>query len=275
MIQDVQNWLTWLKSNSMAENTIKAYEIHLRCFYSFLEKERINYLEVTIKDIRKYTRALQEKRKEKKSTVNARLAAVKTFYDFLIEENKIDYNPVTTRVYLNTQEPEPRPLTREEKQIVLSVAKEKNEQVYLAISLLFATGMRVGELVSLEKKDIYEKENKVMLRIRNAKGGKERMVPIVSAKVAKHLLKFSQNKEGKIFDITVRGLQYHAEKISQETGIYFTLHVARHTFATELLERRVRIDIIQKILGHSRIQTTLYYTKTKETDILSVAEEII
>ena len=275
MIQDVQNWLTWLKNNGMAENTIKAYEIHLRCFYSFLEKERINYLEVTIKDIRRYTRALQETRKEEKSTINARLAAVKTFYDFLIEENKIDYNPVTTRVYLNTQEPEPRPLTKEEKQIVLSVAKEKNEQVYLAISLLFATGMRVGELVCLEKRHIYIKANRVMLYIANAKRNKERRIPVVDSKVAKHLLKFSQNKEGKIFDITVRGLQYHAEKISQETGIYFTLHLARHTFATELLEKGVRIDIIQKILGHSRIQTTLYYTKTKETDVLSVAEEII
>lgn len=275
MIQDVQNWLTWLKSNSMAENTIKAYEIHLRCFYSFLEKERINYLEVTIKDIRKYARDLQEKRKEKKSTVNARLAAIKTFYDFLIEEEKISYNPITTRIYLNMQEAEPKPLTKKEEKIILEEAKKRSEQVYLAISLLFFTGIRVGELVGLEKKDIYEKENKVMLRIRNAKRGKERMVPIISAKVAKHLLQFSQNKEGRVFDITVRGLQYHAEQISKKTGIYFTLHRTRHTFATNLLEEGVRLDVIQKVLGHSSIQTTLCYAKTKESDILAIAEEIV
>jgi Fic family protein len=113
---------------------------------------------------------------------------------------------------------------------------------------MLATGIRVGEAAKLTRKDIRLDSKRVVLFIRKAKGGKSRMVPIINREVALQLYEYSKEiPEGEpLFRVTKRTIQGHAERIKKNTGVNFYSHRARHTYATSLLAKDTRLDIIQR-----------------------------
>ena len=77
-----------------------------------------------------------------------------------------------------------------------------------------------------------------------------------------------------VFRVSRRTLQDHARRIQKRTGIHFYAHRLRHTFATELLAKDTRLDVIQRVMGHADISTTRKYAETLNQDILNIAEPI-
>ena len=115
----------------------------------------------------------------------------------------------------------PNPLNDEEKHIILSILEEKDEHIRLAFKTILYTGLRVGEASSLTKRDVTLEDEKVVLLIREGKGGKFRKVPIVDVDTAKELYHYSRDvPDGEpLFRVSKRTLQDHARRIKERTGI--------------------------------------------------------
>ena len=125
--------------------------------------------------------------------------------------------------------------------------EEKDIHIRLAFKTMLATGLRVGEAASLTRKDIKIEDHRMVLFIVNAKGGKPRKVPVVDSKTAQELYEYIKDvPDGEpIFRVSKRTLQDHARRIQKRTGIHFYVHRLRHTFATELLAKDTRLDVIK------------------------------
>ncbi|MGM5485284.1 MAG: tyrosine-type recombinase/integrase [Nanobdellota archaeon] len=141
----------------------------------------------------------------------------------------------------------------------------------LIVSLLYSSGLRVGELVNLKRTDIDTKRN--LIFIRQGKGKKDR-VTILSENVKKDLLDHLCRKdsscdylfEGRNGKYTVKSVQNILKRLDK--GV--TPHMLRHSFATHLLEKGVDIRYIQKLLGHSHLRTTSIYTHVSKKDYLDI-----
>ena len=143
----------------------------------------------------------------------------------------------------------------------------------LLIGLLYGCGLRCQELRSLELKHI--DANRRLLHIVQSKGNKDRYVPLSAHLVrgikkyteavhpAKYLFEGSGNPEGKDFDgrYSQRGVQWAVKTVAKQAGIIkeVNVHMLRHSYATHLLEDGVNIVTVQKLLGHSHINTTMIY----------------
>jgi len=143
----------------------------------------------------------------------------------------------------------------------------------LVISLLYSAGLRVSELINLKNSDINFVDNTI--HIKNAKGGKDRLT-ILSKKV-KSLLK--NYKTGNIYVFESRNKKYSSRSISEVITVAslkakinknVTPHTLRHSFATHLLENGADIRHIQRLLGHSRLETTSIYTYVAKKDFLKI-----
>jgi integrase/recombinase XerC/integrase/recombinase XerD len=275
MLQTIQSFLLDLEIKGRADNTIKNYDLQLRTFYSWCTQTNTDFLKLTPRQAKHYRDALYSTGLSGK-TINTMIGTLRTFYEYLMEEELVQGNPILKNLRVREEPRYPAPLNEEEKHIVLEALESKEQHISLAFKAMLATGIRVGEAAKLTKKDIRLDSNRVVLFIRKAKGGKSRMVPIINREVALQLYEYAKEiPDGEpLFRVAKRTLQGHAERIKKNTGINFYSHRARHTYATSLLARDIRLDIIQRVMGHADISTTRKYTETLNQDILSIAEPI-
>lgn len=275
MLQTIQSFLLDLEIKGRAENTVKNYKIHLHTFYCWCMQTGTDYLKLTPRQAKQYRDTLYSNGLAGK-TINTMMGTIRTFYEYLMEEERVQGNPILKNLRVREEPRYPAPLNEEEKHIVLEALESKEQHISLAFKAMLATGIRVGEAAKLTKKDIRLDSNRVVLFIRKAKGGKSRMVPIINREVALQLYEYAKEiPDGEpLFRVAKRTLQGHAERIKKNTGINFYSHRARHTYATSLLARDIRLDIIQRVMGHADISTTRKYTETLNQDILSIAEPI-
>ncbi|NMB07676.1 MAG: tyrosine-type recombinase/integrase [Tissierellia bacterium] len=274
MYNQIENFLDEYKHKGMAENTVKAYEIHLRHYYSYLKQKDLDYKNIKTKDIRKYTRA-STNRGDTNGTVNVRLSAIKSFYDYLIDDEIMEYNPITKAVFLKHKPLKTKPLTPEEKNMILTYMESKDKHIELGFKVLFATGLRVSELANLKREDVKIINNRAVVHVIHTKRDKERYVPVFDPEVAQDLLNYTEEQLiDPLFKVKKRTFQYHAEQAGKNLDILFNIHQTRYTFATERLQEGIRLDILQKLLGHKDISTTLLYAKTLDIDIINAAAPI-
>lgn len=274
MMQEINNALEFYKIKGLAETTLKTYEIHLRHYYSYLRQNNLDYKEIRPKDLKKYIMA-SKNRGETNGTINARLSAIKTFYDYAIDEEIIEYNPVTKNIYLSGKKTKTKPLTRKEKDIILNYMDQKEDHIRLGFYTMFSSGLRVSELANLKREDVNIINGRVTVHVIHGKREGERIVPIFDIETAEQLIQYTREQLiDPLFKVKARTFQYHAEQASLKTGIPFSVHQARHTFATERLQEGIRLDILQKLLGHKDISTTMLYARTMDIDIINAANPI-
>lgn len=269
MYDNIKLYLNNMKTSNYAANTVVSYEIHLRNFYSYCKQNHIDYKNISVKNMMEYKILISKIYKF--TSVNAKISVIKSFYNFLIDIEEARINPIRDSMYIRKDRKNPSPLSKDQENLFYDYIETKEKHINLGFKLMFDTGIRVSELVALEKKDIQIIGNRVYLHIRNQKNGNERLVPVFSESVIKDLLDYVKgNFDNTIFFYTTRAFQLHAEEFSKKFDIRFTTHMARHTFATRKLNEGMRIDILQKILGHSDIRTTMYYAITDEIEILKL-----
>ena len=274
MYSKIEKAIEEYKHRGMADSTIETYEIHLRHYYSYLKQNNLDYRTIKPKDIRNYTKA-SANRGDSNSTINVRLSAIKTFYDYLIEQEYTEHNPITKTLYLQGKTTKTKPLTEQEKSIILSYIEQKDDHIRLGFYTMFYTGLRVSELANLKREDVNIINNRVTVHVVHGKRGGERTVPVFDPEVAAQLLAYTEEQHtDPLFKVKARTFQYHAEQASLETGIPFSVHQARHTFATERLQEGIRLDILQKLMGHKDISTTMLYARTMDIDIINSAKPI-
>lgn len=276
MEQVIQAFLNTLdKEYGFSTKTIESYGYELKLYKEFLDYKKLNYLKIKKEEIRMYLRYLDDL-KYKNSTISANLSALRSFYSYLVSNEKIDNNPFKRVNNPKKEKKLPNFLNQLEIEDLLefySLENSLNVRNRLIIEVLYATGLRVSELVNIEINNIDLSDQTIKVL---GKGNKERIVlfgdyakellELYIKKYRKELLKhnnndylFLNNRGGKL---SSRSVEMILKKAIDSSAIKnkVTPHTIRHTFATHLLNNGADIKSVQELLGHESLSTTQIYT---------------
>jgi site-specific recombinase XerD len=247
--------------------SINSYLYRLKHFLVWLP---VPIEEVTPQHVKLYLDILLEKQMAPK-TINERLVAIRSFYDYLHdEEGKEIENPAVRGMALRLPKPLPRYARESEVDDFFAVISKKRDRALFMIML--RCGLRVREVADLTIDAIDYQNNRII--VRNGKGAKDRVTYIsndAADALAAYLLVRPSTRERRIFlvekgvhkgkPISVRGIQSRMEHYSKKGGVSITCHQLRHTMATMLLNAGADVVTIQELLGHSKIEMTMRYSK--------------
>ena len=270
----------------IAKNSLLSYKRDLSDFDHFLIKYNIQELKVKDDDISKFIAELTNNNISPRS-INRKISIVKTYFTFLISENYTDYNPALIVDLPKYRTKLPEFLSIEDiKQLLEYSQQDKNDdgiRVNAMIHLLYASGMRVSELVSLKLSDVVCGNKFSDIRttfLIKGKGGKERVI-VINDRAQQAMRKYlkirdifydKKNLNAKKYFFATNSSQGHMsrqnfalliKKTSLNCGLdpnHISPHTIRHSFATHLLEGGADLRVIQELLGHSDISTTQIYT---------------
>jgi integrase/recombinase XerD len=275
-----------------AENTLLSYERDLRLFSEEVGKP---LLDVTNEDIRKYLKTLTDAAMSV-ATISRRLSCLRQFYRFTVSEGYREDNPAANIESPRKEKPLPRIISVAEVTKLLDTAHERtkvngkmpNYRLVCLLEVLYASGLRVSELLNLSRKAVEGDRRFIMVR---GKGGVDRMVPL-SPSAQKSLVNYlkaldaenernkdskwlfpSRGKTGKLTRVRVFQL---FKELAVEAGINakkLSAHVLRHAFATHMLENGADLRSVQKLLGHADISTTQIYTHVLDERLKSLVKE--
>lgn len=265
----LQKLATELKIRGFSDRTISAYTIHNRKFLEFIKKEPVN---IAAEDVKAYMAHLMSEKGLKPSSVSLAMSSLRFLYDEMMGKG----------VFVNIKMPKlekklPTVLTKDE--IRKLIAATDNEKHKLLIKMLYSSGLRVSECVSLRIDDLNLEDR--FGTIRAGKGKKDRNMILsesLAADLKDYLEKTGKNSEnGYIFDVKGKALSIRqAQKIvtgaAKKAGIRKRVfcHALRSSFATHLLESGTDIRIIQELLGHANLATTQRYTMVSREQLRKV-----
>ena len=282
IIQLVSNYLSHLEvERGLSPNTIAAYKNDLFLFFEYFNKI-YNIEEIKRSHLSEYIKYLTSN-DYTPTSITRKIASIENFFRYLCASKEIKANPALDILTPKLSKKLPKVVSMDEME---KLFKEKMDTRGLAVfELLYATGLRVSELVELEIKNIDFKNNTIKTI---GKGSKERIIPLGAN--AKNALK-SYFKERDV-DLKLSGsmnkapekafLNNFGEKITRQWVYTFikdlgsiihksiSPHTIRHTFATHLLENGADLRVVQELLGHSNIVTTQLYTHISKKHLKDV-----
>ncbi|GEL08480.1 site-specific tyrosine recombinase XerD [Salisediminibacterium halotolerans] len=262
----------------LASNSSEAYERDLTAYIQFLNDQK-NITEVsavTKESVLHYLYFLNDKGFAD-ATVSRALSSIRSFHQFLLREKQVRHDPTEQIDRAKKAQSLPNVLSNEEVDCLLQCCQQRtplNLRNKAMLELLYATGMRVSELIGVGMADIHLHMGFIRVI---GKGNKERMVPL-GEKASLSLTDYIEsgrsrlvnNAEdaGRVFvnhhgrPLSRQGFWKIVKKIADETGIKkeLTPHTLRHSFATHLLENGADLRSVQEMLGHADISTTQIYT---------------
>lgn len=288
MKKDVFAFLEYIEKQKMYSlNTKKNYEIDINEFMNYLKDKEINYVDVNYEFIKEYLVFMYNK-KYKRNTIARKLSSLRSFYKYLFNNNVIKTNPFK---YVKTPKKEkmlPKYLSVVDLETIFNVPNlnfNLGQRDRLVLEILYATGIRVGELVEIKVSDIdfFNKEIKV-----NGKGSKQRIVEFgdycfeyinlfLNDGREKILKKHNKTSSYLIINdhgdkITTRGVELLIDKIIKKAALKrkVTPHMLRHTFATHLLNEGCDILTVKELLGHESLESTQIYTHVSNEHLRKV-----
>lgn len=271
-----------------SENTIAAYRNDLGQFLEYLEQSSgtplSDWADVSEEDIEAYLAYMSRKDKPyASSTIARKVAAIKSFFNYLAGQNHIEENPALDIDSPKVKKRMPRTLSTEEVERLLEAPTHgygpKNLRDVALLDVLYETGMRVTEVVSLELDD-YDPARAFILS--PTRQGASRAIPIGESTVAHldeyiadgrpQLARSSQvralflNHRGE--QLTRQGLWLIIKGYARQAGLKteVTPHTLRHSFAVHRLSKGTKLEEIQQLLGHANISTTQIYTQMESAE---------
>ncbi len=283
----VKNFIFYLSvEKGLAQNTLDSYQRDLKKFTQYLKQHNIADVEAITRRIVSNYLYEQKELGLSSSTISRNIASIRSFFQFLLREQKIKDNPCSDLESPKMEKKLPHIISSQDIEVLLNqpqVGEKIGSRDKAMLELLYATGIRVSELVSLNIGDINIKMGFLQC---NGKGGKERMIPLGSMAIKSVqdylrssrpiILKKNENKalfvnqHGK--RLTRQGFWKILKKYSQKAGITddITPHTLRHSFATHLLENGADLRSVQEMLGHADISTTQIYTQINRRKIKEI-----
>lgn len=249
-----------LEIRNFSNKTIKSYMFHVENFLRYSEGRGINE-----NIARSYIR--YQLKVNNPSSVSLKLATIKFFFGNVLHQN-LDLPTIKKNKTL------PEILTIEEMRVLIS--STQNIKHKLIVKMIYGCGLRVGEIVNLNSKDLNFEEG--LIHVRLAKGKKDRFVKIPES-MRDELYNFVRNNNSNLLfesnrggKLTTKTIQLILRGSSKKAGIKKRVysHLLRHSFATHLLEAGTDLRVIQKLLGHSDIKTTQIYTQISQASIKNI-----
>lgn len=267
----------------LSKNTLESYSRDIKQFLQYLKENSIDFKNVKKTNIIAYILYLQKERKAV-SSISRSLASIRAFYRVLVKNHIITYDPTLNLESPKIEKKMPQILSISEVEQLLSlpdVSEPKGARDKAMLEVLYATGIRVTELVNLDVGDV-----NLDLGYIKCNGNKERIIPI--GKIALNALKVYINNFRKEFvkDESEKALflNFHGERMTRQ-GFWkiikhyatkaniekeITPHTLRHSFAAHLIENGADLKSVQQMLGHSDISTTQIYAEMIKTRISDV-----
>lgn len=280
-INVINDFISYISKKNYSVNTYTSYINDLYYFYIFIKKD---LTKVTFEDIKDYLEHLNLK-KEKTSSIRRKISSLKSFYKFLYKNNymnKKDY-PLTKISYPKMEKKLPKFIYYNDLLEIINESSKDKDGVRdrLIIEMLYATGVRVSELINIKINDIDFNNRRIIVL---GKGNKERIVYYgeYAEEVLKEYMKtherknhnylFVNSRGGKLTD---RGVRYIIDNIMSKLSVktHVTPHVLRHTFATDMLNNGCDIKVVQELLGHSSLKATEIYTHVTNEHLKKVYYE--
>ena len=285
----------------LSKNTKIAYTKDISLVFEWFENKNINFLFANEQNFRELFSFLQRKN-YKSNSLSRKLSSLKQFYDVLKAEGYIKINPLNNLESFKKIKNLPKSLSEEYLTLLLSKAKnnlKKVEQnnpikkmrflrILTIVEILYSTGLRVSELVSLPLSDFIRIKDLLQIK---GKGGVYRYVAFnkESKKMIEMWLlhrssieKFINNKyifpsNNGIGHITRQSIYKELSELSKSINMnsaHVTPHKIRHSFATHMLNRGADLRSLQKLLGHADISTTEIYTKVQSNRLSGLVNDI-
>ncbi len=286
--KSLQVFLEYLSvEKGLSSNTRQSYARDIQKLLDFLEGEKINLQKAADKDLVKFIH-FQSRMGLSARSLARLISSLRSYYSFLILDGIIKVNPTIDLSAPKLWFSLPKFLSVKDVDILLRQPDEKQVKGCrdkAMLELLYATGLRVSELVSLKTNDVNLESGFLICK---GKGGKERIVPLgnTSALAVKKYLEEARQKlwkrETKTLFLTTRGGAFTRQgfwKMLKEYGEQAGLtqkispHILRHSFATHLLECGADLRSVQLMLGHSQITTTQIYTHVTRKHLRKVYDK--
>ena len=277
----------WLEKN-LSQNTLESYKNDLNKFRNFLEKNNKSVLKADHFLILSFLSFLLDKGFSSK-TVSRNISSLKSFFKYLISVEHIKINPM-----LNIDAPKsglflPTTLTVEETQQILDAPNELRPiemRDKAMLYTLYATGMRISELISLNMHNVDLTRGSVQVI---GKGGKERLIPLTNdaiTMIKKYLTnardKISKGKDHNNIFVSTHGKQISRHSFWHRIKAYLKKvdvkkevhpHTLRHAFATHMLNNGADLRSVQLLLGHSDLATTQIYTHVAQAEVKNLIKK--
>ena len=282
-IADYCRYLT--EEKHAQKNTLNSYARDLNQFQTWLMANGITDLKKVKKEtVNEYLQYMSGKGKSP-ATVTRSTASIRSFYNYMLREGRVKTNPAKAVTSQKVERKYPEILTNREVELFLEQPKcvdEKGFRDHAMLELLYATGIRVSELIGLNVEDV----NLTVGFIRCTTHGKERIIPLYTAAV-KALREYMEKIRPRIIAdenqqalfVNMSGermsrqgfwkiIKYYQEKAEINKDI--TPHTLRHSFAVHLLENGADLRSIQEMLGHADISSTQVYTHVVKNNLKDI-----
>lgn len=282
----IELFLVYLdKEKQLSANTLESYRRDIRQFEAYLKEHNLSLDKVTKTIIITYLIYLQKLGKAT-STISRNLASIRCFYQFMLNSRYIESDPSANLESPKVEKKMPSVLTKKEVELLLEQpvpSDPKGSRDKAMLELLYATGIRVSELISLELSDVDLNAGCIICRNND---NKVRSIPIgnIALKYLKLYLSEYRRKLCTDSDNNLLFVNFHGKKLTRQ-GFWkiikyytnkakinkvITPHTLRHSFAVHLVENGADLQVIQEMLGHSDISTTQIYSKMNKNRVKEV-----
>jgi integrase/recombinase XerD len=280
MEAQVQQFLDYIvEDKGYSSNTLAAYRNDLSQFLEFVKPKVGSWGEVNHKLLMSYIMSMKSDQEYASSTVARKVAAIKSFFHHLVDIGLLEDDPTATLDSPKIRKRLPKAISAEELEALLAEPAEQETPKALRdralLEVLYGTGLRVTELVSLDVDDVNLASG--TLRVVRPRDKGERIVPIHERAVEPvrdylergRMQLLGDTREKALFlnhrgrRLTRQGLWLIVKHYVREVGISedVTPHTLRHTFAAHLVGQKADLEYVQELLGHANISTTQVYTQ--------------
>ncbi len=267
-------YLSYQKNYS--DKTVLNYEKDLENYEAYLVKEKINYKKITYQEARNYRMYLSIEMHLSSSSVSRHISSLRSFYNYLVREEKIDKNVFSLLKMPKKEKKLPKFFYYNEIEDLINASRgdsPKEIRNALILEMLYGTGLRVSELVSIKLEDISFGERKIRIL---GKGNKER-IAYYNVKVEEKLKRYLKESRPYFLKektstylfvnhlggkLSVRSVQNFLDELIAKTALQKNIspHMLRHSFATHLLNEGCDLLSVQQLLGHESLSATGIYT---------------
>lgn len=286
MNREIDNFIDYLKNErNYSDYTINNYYKDLIDYSLFLDNNNLKFDKMDYKKCIDYLRYLDEK-DLKRTSISRKLSSLRTFYKYLVLNNKSDNNPFMLVSSPKKEKRIPKFINYENIEEIFKmpdINTEVGQRERVILEILYSSGVRVSELVSIKLNDIDFSDKAIVI---TGKGNKERMVSFgdyakdaidlyikdgrkkLLGDIKSDYLIVGHNKES----LTTRRVEQIIDDIIKHTSIKLNItpHVFRHTFATHLLDQGCDLIVVQELLGHTSLSSTEIYTHVSNEQIRNV-----